>query len=161
LADVEKRRKEQSDVVLPLFPLLVEIAQLRKQATERLAKEFRRQRDRAKAGEIELPYQFQYVDRHFSVSEHATALSEVQLIEREALYRGVLFATALATLSLTNGSRLSELLQVSASRFETLIVDELKNQHPTGRKIGILVQSLLPKGYTHESERQYFLISDM
>jgi hypothetical protein len=69
LADVERRRKEQSDVVLPLFPLLVEIAQLRKQAAERLIKEFRRQRDRAKAGEIELPYRFQYVDRHFSVLE--------------------------------------------------------------------------------------------
>ncbi len=268
LAAVESRRKEQCDVVLPLFPLLVEIAQLRKQAAERLVKEFRRQRDRAKAGEMELPYQFHYVDRHFSVSEHAAALSEVQLIEREvmlsltlwnrvqwvkehsklyrsethrmarnqrgayapehntyflqyegqerdllwcgdllanrrlrqgtqdglvtkrpallspassdarwlksawqvsgkilfepeSLYRGTLFAAALATLSLTNGSRLSELLQVSASRFETIIVDELKNQQPTGRKIGILVQKLLPKGYTHESERQYFLISDM
>ena len=28
-------------------------------------KEFRKQRDRAIAGEIELPYQFQYVDRQF------------------------------------------------------------------------------------------------
>jgi hypothetical protein len=52
------------------------------------------------------------------------------LFEPESLYRGILFATALATLSLTNGSRVSELLQVSASRFETIVVDELKNQHP-------------------------------
>ena len=218
----ENQRKERSDVVLPLFPLLVEIAQLRKQAAERLIKEFRKQRDRAIAGEIKLPYQFQYVDRQFSVSEHATSLSEVQLVEREvtlsltlwdriqwvekhpeiykpwvrwkakqqrnaympernayflqyegptsdllwcgdliekqllgnyrrqgfvvsrpallspadsdanwlasarrhsgavlfepeSLYRGTLFAAALATISLTNGSRVSELLQVSAS----------------------------------------------
>jgi hypothetical protein len=83
------------------------------------------------------------------------------LFEPESLYRGVLFATALATLSLTNGSRVSELLQVSASRFETIVVDELKNQRPTGRQIGLCVQKLLPKGYTHESERQFFLISDM
>jgi hypothetical protein len=55
----------------------------------------------------------------------------------------------------------SELLQVSASRFETMVVDELKNQQPTGRKIGLCVQKLLPKGYFHESERQFFLISDM
>ena len=264
----QNRRKEQSDIILPLFPLLVEIAQLRKQAAERLIKEFRRLHDCALAGEIELPYDFQFVDRQFSVSEHATALSEVQLIEREvtlsltlwdrrhwtkrhakhyssftlkeaeegrnayaperntcflqykgppgdflwigdliekhllerdsreafivnrpgllspaqsdaqwllfvrsysdavlfepeSLYRGVLFATALATLSLTNGSRLSELLQVSAARFETIVVDELKNQQPTGRKIGLCVQKLLPKGCTHESERQFFLISDM
>jgi hypothetical protein len=264
----EDRRKEQSDVVLPLFPLLVEIAQLRKQAAERLIKEFRRQRDRVLAGEIALPYHFEYVDRQFSVSEQATTLAEVQLMEREvtlsftlwnrtswvkehfnqcsrevrrtwkkqinayaperntyflqyegaacnllwcgdlierqllrktgresfivnpsgllspalsdakwlqwtgkafgavvfepeSLYRGALFACALATLALTNGSRVVELLQVSASRFETIVVDELKNQQPTGRKIGILVQKLLPKGYHHESERQFFLISDM
>ena len=264
----QDRRKQRSDVILPLFPLLVEIAQLRKQAAERLLKEFRKQRERFLAGEIALPYQFQYVDRQFLISEHATALSEVQLMEREvtlsltlwdrsqwvkrhpdlyrdavrrrakqqqyayasernacflqyegpsgdllwigdlikqhrlkrstqdgfvvqrpgllspvrsdahwlnvamkrsgvvlfepeSLYRGVLFAAALATLSLTNGSRVSELLQVSASRFETIVVDELKNQQPTGRKIGLLVQKLLPKGYTQESERQFFLISDM
>ena len=64
-------------------------------------------------------------------------------------------------LALTNGSRVSELLQVSSSRFETIVVDEMKNQQPTGRKMGILVQKLLPKGYQHESERQFFLISDM
>jgi len=262
------RRKEQSDIILPLFPLLVEIAQLRKQVAERLVKEFRRLRDCALTGEIALPYHFQYVDRQFSVSDHATTLSEVQIFEREvtlsltlwdrlswgeehhdqysvavrrrrerqdgpyasernmcflqyegppsnllwigdlikkhllrakirggftterpgllsparsdaiwltsarnhsgevlfepeSLYKGVLFATALATLSLTNGSRVSELLQVSASRFETIVVDELKNQQPTGRQIGLFVQKLLPKGYTHESERQFFLVSEM
>jgi hypothetical protein len=264
----ENKRKEQSDVILPLFPLLVEIAQLRKQAAERLVREFRKQRDRAQASEIELPYQFHYIDHQFSISEHATTLSEAQLIEQEvplsftlwnrtqwvkdhadlyepqvrtnaeqqrgaygfdrnafflqyegpaehllwcgdlieqqflgrrncqefvvsrsallgparsdaqwlqcarkysgailfepeSLYRGVLFATALASLSLTNGSRVSELLQVSASRFETMVVDEFKNQQPTGRKMGICVQKLLPKGHFHESERQFFLIGEM
>lgn len=264
----QDRRKQQSEVILPLFPLLVEIAQLRKQATERLIKEFRRHRDRAIAGEIALPYHFQFVDRSFSISEHATTVASVHLLEREvtlfltlwdrqswvkehweqysqhvrpqwkrrkgpyaperntcflqyegssadllwigdlieqqplgsesrngfavsragllspansdghwlkeawrrcggtlfepeSLYRGVLFATALATLCLTNGSRVSELLQVSASRFETLVVEELKHQQPTGRHIGICVQKLLPKGYTHESERQFFLVSEM
>ncbi|HET8852800.1 MAG TPA: hypothetical protein VFN02_09755, partial [Ktedonobacteraceae bacterium] len=38
---------------------------------------------------------------------------------------------------------------------------EFKNQRPTGRKMGILVQHLLPKGSTRESDRQFFLISDM
>ena len=83
------------------------------------------------------------------------------LFEPESLYRGVLYATALATLALTNGSRVSELLQVSATRFETIVVDEMKHQQPTGRKIGILVQKLLPKGYTQESQRQFFLIGEM
>jgi hypothetical protein len=269
LAATEARRKEQSDVVVPLFPLLVELAQLRKQAAERLVKEFRRLCACATRGEIELCYQFEYEDRQLSVSEHASMLGEVQLMEQpitlsltlwnrtqwvkkhpdlyakdvarraerqieayaperngyflqyegppeqllwcgdliekqqinkydeketlgtrrsgllspkfsdahwfrwarglsgailfepESLYRGVLFAAALATLALTNGSRVSELLQVSAARFETIVVDELKNQQPTGRKIGVLVQKLLPKGYQHESERQFFLISEM
>jgi hypothetical protein len=83
------------------------------------------------------------------------------LFEPESLYRGALYACALATLALTNGSRVNELLQVSATRFETIVVDELKNQQPTGRKIGLLVQHLLPKGSTQENERQFFLISDM
>jgi hypothetical protein len=83
------------------------------------------------------------------------------LFEPESLYRGTLFSAALATLALTNGSRLNELLQVSATRFETLVVDELKNQQPTGRKIGLLVQKLLPKGSRQENERQFFLIGEM
>jgi hypothetical protein len=269
-----QRRREQVDVLVPLFPLLVELAYLRKQAAERLVKEFRRQRARAEAGEIELPHHFQYTDHAFTVSEDAATLADVKLIEREvvlpltlwdritwveahldrygyhtqlswkqrvkayapennlyflqhtgeaadllwcgdlianrklgnlvlksegkryrefssarpglltplagdskwlrcawregemlfepeSLYRGALYACALASLALTNGSRVSELLQVSASRFETLVVDELKNQQPTGRKMGILVQNLLPKGSRHESERQFFLIGDM
>jgi hypothetical protein len=270
-AAAQQKRKEQTDVLTPLCPLLVEIAQLRKQATERLTKAFREQRDRVLAGEIDLPYHFKYTDHFFDVAEDASTLASVSLIEREitlpltlwdkrswvkahptrygksvhrraehqretyapehalyflqyhgppedllwvgdliakrllkrgkestpehcwtsrpavltpagsdscwlnralalgdevlfepeSLYRGVLYGCALATLALTNGSRVSELLQVSATRFETLVVDELKNQQPTGRKIGILVQHLLPKGYTQESERQFFLISEM
>ncbi len=270
-----QKRKEQAEVLLPLFPLLVEIASLRKQAAERFIKEFRKQRDRAVSGEIVLPYRFQFTDRQFEVSERAPSLASVQLKEREvtvsltlwdrvswveahaqryshhtqwamcnrldaymperalyflqyhgepsdflwygdllvaqqfgyervekefkrkalivsrpglltpassdsiwlayasrsereavlfepeSLYRATLYAAALASLSLTNGSRLTELLQVSASRFETIVVDELKNQQPTGRKMGILVQNLLPKGATQESERQFFLISEM
>jgi len=267
----ERRRREQSDVLVPLFPLLVEMAQLRKQAAERLVKEFRIHRDRVKAAEMVLPYHFQYTDRQFSLTDDASSLAEVKLIEREvthrytlwdrvswlnahperyarnahrnarlrldayapertlyflqyhgrpadllwcgetiaqqrlghvtggrrdywasrpglltptrsdsvwlnwawravpeaiifepeSLYRATLYATALATLALTNGSRLNELLQVSATRFETLVVDELSNQQPSGRRIGILVQNLLPKGYRQESERQFFLISEM
>ena len=276
------RRKEQSDVLTPLLPLLIEVAQFRKQAMERLYKAFCGYRDQADAGVLSLPYRFQYTDRSFSVTEDAPTVAAVSLMERtvtlnltlwnrdtwveahpelygrctqwqrrrqlsayaaekeiyflqyegepsdllwcgdilthwpvltntasetigadeaqarpwhtalclsrpgllappkrssvwfrhamstgailfepEALYRGTLYATALATLTLTNGSRVSELLQVSATRFETIVVDETKQQQPTGRKIGLLVQKLLPKGYTQESERQLFLIGEM
>ncbi len=275
------RRKEQSEVLVPLFPLLIELAQFRKQAAERLYKAFCGYRDQAQAQAITLPYRFHYTDRSFSVSEDAPTIAAVSLVERtvtlsftlwnraswveahpelygaasrwqqkrqifayaaekeiyflqyegdpadllwcgeilatwpvlspvptlaeseerpstkrltglflerpgllappkrssvwfrhamstgallfepESLYRGVLYAAALATLALTNGSRVSELLQVSATRFETLVVDEFKQQQPTGRKIGLLVQKLLPKGYTQESERQFFLVGEM
>src|SRR5260370_5622547 len=81
IAATQARRKEQSDIIVPLFPLLVELVQLRKQAAERLVKEFRRLCALAARGEITLPYQFEYVDRQFSVSEHAMTLAEAQLIE--------------------------------------------------------------------------------
>jgi len=83
------------------------------------------------------------------------------LFEPESLYRGTLYAAALATLALINGSRVSELVQVSATRFETIVVDEIKQQQPTGRKIGLLVQKLLPKGCTQASERQLFLVGEV
>lgn len=273
----QARRKEQSDVLTPLLPLLIELAQFRKQAMERLYTTFCGLREKAWAGVFPLPHQFQYVDRAFSITEDAPTIAAVTLVERTvtlnltlwnrdawveahpelygrcthwqrkrqlfayaagmetyflqyegdlsdllwcgeilrnwpmlpvssssdqcedgqerlwqtlrpgllappkrssvwfrhamstgavlfepvALYRGILYATALATLALTNGSRVSELLQVSATRFETIVVDEIKQQQPTGRKIGLLVQKLLPKGYTQESERQLFLIGEM
>ena len=275
------RRKEQSDVLTPLLPLLIEVAQFRKQAMERLYKAFCDSRDQAHAGAVSLPYRFQYTDRSISLTEDAPTIATVSLVERsitlnltlwnrdtwveahpelygrctqwqrrrqlsayaaekeiyflqyegelsdllwcgdvlatwpvlpaptsksevenglarrwhtvlclnrpgllappkrsslwfrhamstgailfepESLYRGTLYATALAALALTNGSRVSELLQVSANRFETIVVDEIKQQQPTGRKMGLLVQKLLPKGYTQESERQLFLIGEM
>jgi hypothetical protein len=82
IAATEARRKEQSDIIVPLFPLLVELVQLRKQAAERLVKEFRRLCALAARGEIPLPYRFAYGDRQFSVSEHAMTLSQAQLIEQ-------------------------------------------------------------------------------
>lgn len=273
----QARRKEQSDVLTPLLPLLIEIAQFRKQAMERLYKAFCEARDQAQVGQIALPYHFRHTDRCITLTEDVPTIAAVSLVERpvtlvltlwtrdtwveahpelyghcvqwqrsrqlsayaaekeiyflqyegdlqdllwcgdllatwpvlaapdsrsdeaeygnsrrwhtvlclnrpgllappkrssvwfrhamsagailfepESLYYGTLYATALATLALTNGSRVSELLQVSATRFETIVVDETKQQQSTGRKIGLLVQKLLPKGYTQESERQLF-----
>ncbi len=82
IAATEARRKEQSDIIVPLFPLLVELVQLRKQAAERLIKKFRLLCECVARGEITLPYRFEYVDRQFAVSEHAMTLAEVQLIEQ-------------------------------------------------------------------------------
>jgi hypothetical protein len=48
----------------------------------------------------------------------AIARTGALVFDVEALCRGVLFASALTTIALTNGSRMSELLQVSADRFK-------------------------------------------
>ncbi len=90
----QQRRKEQSDVLIPLVPLLIEIAQLRKQATERLVRDFERYRDQVIAGEIVLPYPFQHTNRLFSLPQEATTLSEVTLVEREVQLSFILWDRA-------------------------------------------------------------------
>ncbi|HEY4388759.1 MAG TPA: hypothetical protein VGN34_30275, partial [Ktedonobacteraceae bacterium] len=54
--------------------------------------------------------------------------SEALIFDPESLYRGCLFGAALATLALTNGSRCTELLQVSADRFKGHPYAEKRNE---------------------------------
>ena len=79
----------------------------------------------------------------------------------EQLYRGCLYGAALATIALTNGSRVNELLQVSLdrrkSRIETLLVT--RDGKAEQRKTTLHLQHLLPKGARTDEERQYFLLS--
>lgn len=76
-----------------------------------------------------------------------------------SLYRGCLFGAALATIALTNGSRVSELLQVSADRFNAHPYKEKIPGRPTDKERVIWLQYLLPKGKKTEAERQLFPIS--
>src|SRR5260370_42242615 len=73
-------RKDQSDVLVPLFPLLIELAQFRKQAAERLYKACCLYRDQAAACEIALPYRLQYTDRSFSVTEDAPTMAALSIV---------------------------------------------------------------------------------
>ncbi len=79
----------------------------------------------------------------------------------EQLYRGCLYGAALATIALTNGSRVNELLQVSLDRrkirTETLVVT--RDGKTEQRKTALHLQHLLPKGARTDEERQYFLLS--
>ncbi len=94
------------------------------------------------------------------------------LIEFESLYRGILFGAALAMLALSNGSRASELLQVSwnkerrISRTETITLvgedgqPQLGNDgRPLTKQVNLHFQHLLPKGAKTEEERQLFPLS--
>jgi len=83
----------------------------------------------------------------------------VIIFDPESLYRACLFGAALATLALTNGSRVTELLQVSADRFKGHPYEEKINGQTTGKQRVIWLQYLLPKGKKTEAERQLFPIS--
>jgi hypothetical protein len=82
------------------------------------------------------------------------------VFDAEALCRGVLFASALATLALTNGSCMCELLQVSADRFKIRPYAVHKDgQSPLEERV-MHLQLLLPKGKRTEAERKLFPISE-
>ncbi len=98
------------------------------------------------------------------------ASSGDMLFEPEALYRGILYGAALATIALSNGSRVSELLQVSLDRRITQtemvrVLDESglpvlgEDGHPLTKQVKMHLQYLLPKGSRTEEERQLFPLS--
>jgi|SRR6266487_501546 len=82
------------------------------------------------------------------------------LFDVESLYRGCLFGAALTTIALTNGSRMCELLQVSADRFKARPYIVTSHEQPDGEERVMHVQLLLPKGKRTEAERKLFPISD-
>jgi hypothetical protein len=79
----------------------------------------------------------------------------------EPLYRGCLYGAALATIALTNGSRVNELLQVSLDRrkMRTETIAVTKDGKTEQRRTTLHLQYLLPKGARTDEERQYFLLS--
>lgn len=94
------------------------------------------------------------------------------LFEPECLYRGIVFAAALAMIALSNGSRVSELLQISwnkerrITRTETVVMlgeNGLPLLGPDGKPmtkpVKMYLQHLLPKGAKTEEERQLFPLS--
>ncbi len=95
-----------------------------------------------------------------AVLSAAIARTGALVFDAESLCRGALFASALATIALTNGSRLCELLQVSADRFKVRPYIIQKEGHPTGEERVMHLQLLLPKGKHTEAARKLFPISD-
>ncbi|BCL79003.1 hypothetical protein ccbrp13_14680 [Ktedonobacteria bacterium brp13] len=102
----------------------------------------------------------------------ATGRSDALIFEPESLYRGILLGSALAMLSLSNGSRMSELLQVSmnkerrVTRTETILLlgkdgqpQIGKDGQPLTKQVKLHFQHLLPKGARTEEERQLFPLS--
>lgn len=90
----------------------------------------------------------------------AIVRSRALLFDAESLCRGALFASALATIALTNGSRMCELLQVSADRFNARPYIVTSDEQPKGEARVMHFQLLLPKGKHTEAERKLFPLSD-
>src|SRR6266566_3672659 len=233
--DQQVRRKEQSDILVPLYPVLRQLVRFRKQVAERLLVAIREASRKVEAGEAVLPFRFVHTDAIPEVNRDARTIADVQLVGRqvtmhfllwdkrtwvehhpdrlrlarqlgfsrgcdsdrpgllctgerwfsdvghrngdfvfepEALYRGVVFGAALAMIALSNGSRVSELLQVSwnqerrVTRTETVVVlgedgQPLRgdNGKPLTKQVKIYLQHLLPKGAKSEEERQLFPLS--
>jgi hypothetical protein len=95
-----------------------------------------------------------------NIFSNAIARTGALVFDPEALWRGVLFGAALATIALTNGSRMTELLQVSADRFKVHPYVAQKGGHLPREERVIHLQLLLPKGKQTEAERKLFLMSD-
>lgn len=94
------------------------------------------------------------------------------LFEPESIYRGVLFGTTLAMLAFSNGSRVSELLQVSLNKERRITRTEMVtvlgedgrpiigvDGKPQTKQVKIHLQYLLPKGAKSDEERQLFPLS--
>jgi len=95
-----------------------------------------------------------------AVLSAAIARTGTLVFDVEALCRGALFASALTTIALTNGSRMSELLQVSADRFKVRPYAVQKDGNKAREERVMHLQWLLPKGQHTEVERKLFPISE-
>src|SRR5713101_7547889 len=108
-------------------------------------------------------------DHWFSTNGHQAGEF---LFEPECVYRAVLFGAALTMIALSNGSRLSELLQVSWNKERRITRTEMvpalgagrlpligADSKPQTKREKIHLQHLLPKGSKTEEERQLFPLS--
>jgi hypothetical protein len=56
------KRKSETDVLTPLYPVLRQLVRLRKQLAERMMAAIRAARSKVEAGEVMLPYHFEHSD---------------------------------------------------------------------------------------------------
>jgi len=78
------------------------------------------------------------------------------LMDIEALYRGILYGTALAIAALTSAARVSELLQFSNRRWDVI---ETPAELSLTRPRRVLVQWVLPKGGKVDADRRWKLVA--
>src|SRR5260370_42115446 len=87
----KKARKETTDILVPLYPILRQVVRLRKQLPERTLLTIREACRKVAAGEAILPYHFQHTDTIPGVSRDARTEAEVPVLEREGTMNLILW----------------------------------------------------------------------
>src|SRR5260370_1541956 len=82
-AQQQIKRKAQSDILVPLYPVLRQLVRFRKQLAERTLLAIREARCKVEAGETTLPYHFQHHDAIPKANRYTTSISEVQILGRQ------------------------------------------------------------------------------
>ena len=85
------KRKAQTDILTPLYPLLRQEVRFRKQAAERMLRAFREARNLAETGKVELPYHFQYAETIPEINRDARTVAEARIQAREVLLKFILW----------------------------------------------------------------------
>jgi hypothetical protein len=78
------KRKAETDVLTPLYPVLRQLVRLRKQLAERMMTAIREARRKVEAREVELPYHFEYLDVIPEVNRDAITVAELHIVGRQA-----------------------------------------------------------------------------
>jgi len=78
------KRKAETDVLTPLYPVLRQLVRLRKQLAERMMAAIREAHRKVEAGEVELPYHFEHIDVIPEVNRDAMTVAELQILGRQA-----------------------------------------------------------------------------
>ena len=77
------KRKSETDVLTPLYPVLRQLVRLRKQLAERMMAAIRAARRKVEAGEVTLPYRFDHLDVIPEVNRDARTVAELQILGRQ------------------------------------------------------------------------------
>jgi hypothetical protein len=87
----QRRRKERSDVLVPLVHVLVALVRFRKNAAARLLEAFRAAVAQVEAGEATLPFAFVYDDVLADVNRNATGVADLHRVDRPVCMRFLLW----------------------------------------------------------------------
>jgi len=124
-AESAQRRKEQSDVLVPLYPVLIALVQLRYQMARRFVDAFRAACATVDAKQSLLPYTFSYEETFPDLNREACTVSQVQLAGRRVTLRWTLWDRR--TWVLAHADAYSRLVRESA-QFGTHSCSDAHNQ---------------------------------